>query len=248
MSFSPQTHNLCQQHFVFADHKPSQFHHQTGPICRAPFLQPSAFDEACGGQWGSACACLLALPALSPTFEWHLPCHRGLHCTDFRGRLAGWLCLCLGFSSQSLLSEPKEETTSNFLEGPGLYFSADLSLTSGVQEGCQLCELSLTVCAVAEEQCREKHQIGKVVLKTTGLMRAWRREPHMCVLSCPCWMRNFIRSLVSYGSHCVTLSTAGGSQWCQLQVTGLCTVPTGGRAPLCCDQSYESSSSQPRTS
>ena len=78
-SFSPQTHNLCQQLFLFADHKPSQCHHQTGPICRAPFLQPSALDETCGGQWMSACARARAASSQPCFSESHLPCHRGLH-------------------------------------------------------------------------------------------------------------------------------------------------------------------------
>ena len=102
MSFSPQTHNLCQQHFLFADHKPSQFHHQTGPIRRAPFLQPSAFDEACGGQCGLLECLLCPLSALLLSGD----------CTPPGIVVGSWQvgCACAWVSLASLLSEPKEET------------------------------------------------------------------------------------------------------------------------------------------
>lgn len=120
---------------------------------------------------------MLALPALSPASEW------GLHSTgNCSGKLAGWLCLCLGFSSQSPFRAKGRNSTS-YLGRPLGFISLQTSLlTSGVQEGCYLCGISLIVYAIADEQCREKHQIGKVVLKITGLMSPHRGEPHVRVV------------------------------------------------------------------
>lgn len=173
MSFSPQTHNLCQQHFLFADHKPSQFHHQTRPIRRAPFLQPSAFDEACGGRWGPACACGLALPAPALLHRWHLPLPPVLHSRILVG---GWqvACACAWVSlARSLLSEPKEETTLISRKAPGLYFSVNLSFDQWCTGGL-LPVWNIIICKLMSSA--EKHQIGKVVLKTTGLMSPRRGE------------------------------------------------------------------------
>ena len=110
LSFSPQTHNLCQQHFLSADHKHSQCHHQTGPICRAPFLQPSAPDETCGGQWVSACVCVLLLCQLSALLLWAAPpCHWGLHWVDFSGRVEGCPCAWISLARLSFQSQRKKQ-------------------------------------------------------------------------------------------------------------------------------------------
>lgn len=100
-SFSPQTHHLCQQHFFLADHKHSQLYHQTRSICWPPFLQPSACDEARGGQWVFACAWLLFV---TPTV---LPAS-GVTSDGFSEEL-GRLSLCLGFSCHDLFLWPKTE-------------------------------------------------------------------------------------------------------------------------------------------
>lgn len=122
MSFSPQTHNLCQQHFLFADHKPSQFHHQTGPVRRAPFLQPGAFDEACGGQCGLLVhACLLCpLSALLLSGDCTPP---GILVGSWQvGCARAWVSLArVSFQSQ----RKKQHLISR--KAPGLYFSAELS-------------------------------------------------------------------------------------------------------------------------
>ena len=127
MSFSPQTHNLCQQHFLFADHKPSQFHHQTRPIRRAPFLQPSALDEACGGQWGllvhAGLLCLLSALLLSGT------CPAPGGCIPWilvGGWQVGCACAWVSLARVSFQSQRKKQHLIS-RKAPGLYFSADLS-------------------------------------------------------------------------------------------------------------------------